>query len=85
MVSNAPAYRSGDHFMLCAICGFRFFRSELRKNYRGFFVCDRDFELRHEQETIRVPVDKISVPDVLHETDTNWIDPTINPVMPDDL
>jgi hypothetical protein len=55
-------YRPGDWYAICAICGFRYFASELRKNYRGAYVCDKDFELKHPQESIRLKTDKITVP-----------------------
>lgn len=52
----------GDWNAVCDICGFRFKASQLRKNWKGEYVCRDDFELRHPQEFVRVAPEKISVP-----------------------
>lgn len=62
-------YRSGDWLAACDICGFRFYASQLKKNWKGEYVCEADFELRHPQEFIRVPKEDVSVPWVRDETD----------------
>lgn len=55
-------YRPGDWLAVCDICGFRFFASELTKNWKNEYVCKSDLELRHPQEFIRVRPERIGVP-----------------------
>jgi len=33
--------------MECDICGFDYLKSELTKNSDGFWVCAKDFEVKH--------------------------------------
>jgi hypothetical protein len=35
---------SGTYKRECDICGFDFLRIELRENYKGLLVCDKDWE-----------------------------------------
>lgn len=37
----------------CQICGFDFNRSQLRKNWRGLWVCAEDYEARNAQDFVR--------------------------------
>lgn len=62
-------YKSGDWLAVCDICGFRFKASQLKKNWKGEYVCAADFELRHPQEFVRVRPEHISVPWSRPETD----------------
>lgn len=62
-------YKSGDWNAVCDICGFRFKASKLKKNWKGQYVCEADFELRHPQEFVRVRPEKISVPWARPESD----------------
>jgi hypothetical protein len=52
----------GDWNAVCQVCGFRFKGSELRKRWDGQRVCEKDFEVRHPSDLIRVPTDDSSVP-----------------------
>ena len=47
-------FRSGQWNALCDRCGFKFKSSELRKDWQGLMVCDKDFERRHPQDFIKV-------------------------------
>lgn len=67
--NSGDFYRSGDWLAVCDICGFRFYASQLKKNWKGEMVCEADFELRHPQEFIRVPKEDISVPWARPESD----------------
>lgn len=50
---------SGDYRVICDICGFKFWNTELRRNWKGLMVCSEDFEHRNRQEFVRgVPPDK---------------------------
>lgn len=53
--------RIGDYHAICDRCGFKFFASELRREWQGYMVCATCFEPRHPQDTIRVPRDDQSV------------------------
>lgn len=54
--------RWGDWNAICDCCGFKFKASQLRKDWRGLMVCDKDYEPKHPQLMIRVPQDDPSVP-----------------------
>ena len=43
----------GDFNAHCAECGAKFKGGQLRKNWKGFFVCARDWEPRHSQDFVR--------------------------------
>lgn len=62
-------YKPGAWNVTCDICGFRFKSDELRKNWKGEMVCQKDFELRHPQEFVRVRPERIGVPWARPEVD----------------
>jgi hypothetical protein len=43
-------YIPGNHWMICDRCGFKYRRSEMRKEWNGAWVCEADFEPRHPQD-----------------------------------
>lgn len=47
-------YVPGNWNSICDRCGFKFKSSELRKDWQGLMVCDKDFERRHPQDFIKV-------------------------------
>ncbi len=47
-------YKSGSWNTICDRCGFKFKNDELRKDWAGLMVCDKDFELDHPQKYLRV-------------------------------
>lgn len=51
----------GDYNAECAECGAKFKASQLKKNWKGFQVCPRDWEPRHPQDFVKV-VSETSVP-----------------------
>jgi hypothetical protein len=55
-------YKPGDWNAICDRCGFKFKASELREEWTGLRVCEKDFELRHPLDFLRAKTDKISVP-----------------------
>jgi hypothetical protein len=55
-------YKPGEWNAICDICGFQFKSGQLKKNWKGEMVCQTDFELRHPQEFIRLPNEKIAAP-----------------------
>lgn len=63
-------YKPGDWNAICDRCGFKFKASELKEEWTGLMVCEKDFELRHPQDFLRAKVDQISVPWVRMEAPT---------------
>jgi len=45
---------SGEWNSICYVCGFKFKSEQLQKNWKGFYVCEKDFEGRHPQDFIKV-------------------------------
>lgn len=43
----------GEHNVHCAECGAKFKSSQVRKNWKGFWVCARDWEPRHPQDFVK--------------------------------
>lgn len=70
------AYRAGDWLAICDMCGFRFYASELKENWKGQRVCSKDFETRHPQEFIRPRLEQTSVP--WTRPDPDVMDPIIS-------
>jgi len=50
-------YVSGDHLVICDMCGFKYYRSECRFNYRNLLVCEKCWEPRHPQEKAGRPLE----------------------------
>ncbi len=60
MHSTSPGWDKNNHWCVCDICGFEYRRKEMRETWDGKTVCEKDFETRHPQELLRVPVDDTS-------------------------
>ena len=60
-VSRNPGYRSGSHWARCWSCDFQFRAEDLQETWDGRWVCDDDFEPRHQQDFLRVKPEKIHV------------------------
>lgn len=52
----------GSWNVICDICGFKFKADELKKDWRGLMVCEKDFELRNPQDFIRLPPEQVAPP-----------------------
>jgi len=78
-----PGYIPGDHWMECDICGFDYRYSQMRPNWRGQWVCKKDWEPRHPQDFVRGREDKIAPPVSRKGTTDNTH--TAGSVTPDDL
>lgn len=46
-------FLSGQYNAICDRCGFKFKSSELKKDWQGLMVCEKDFETRHPQTLIK--------------------------------
>lgn len=69
----------GQWNAICDRCGFKFKSGELKKDWQGLMVCDRDFELRNPQDFLRIQPERIvpdwvrpRPPDVFETTCTLW-------------
>lgn len=76
-------YRPGDAYAICDSCGIRYFLSELKKDWRGFMVCKKDFEPRHPQDSVKVTPDKIVIDNARPEVADIFLEP--GDVTPGDL
>lgn len=52
----------GNWNSLCDSCGRKFKALDLKKRWDGLMVCKEDYELRHDQDFLRVQKEKIAVP-----------------------
>ena len=52
-----PKYR-----MICDVCGFKYWNHDLRRNWKGLYVCRDDWEPRHPQDYVRGVPDDQTVP-----------------------
>ncbi len=50
---NDNRYVPGDYWTYCAVCGFDYRRSELRKRWDGALVCTKDWEPEHPRRKRR--------------------------------
>jgi len=66
----------GDWNTICDVCGLKFKASELRKDWRGLMVCSHDWETRHPQDFLRVPVDNPAVPWVRPQGEDQFVPTT---------
>lgn len=53
----------------CMRCGFQFPSTELRKEWTGLYVCEKDYETRHEQTLIKVRGEKATPTFVSKDSD----------------
>ena len=79
-----PHYRSGDHLVICDVCGFAGYRSEMQVRWDGRMVCPKDFEERHPQDFVRGRIDNQRIVDGRSEPPDRFID-SANPVKGTDL
>lgn len=64
----------GNWNAICDTCGFKFKANELRKTWDNLMVCKQDYEIKHPQLMIRVPVDDPSVPWARPEAEDDFIE-----------
>lgn len=51
-------YIPGDYLRDCDVCGWTYLRSELKKRYDGYIVCDKDYETRHPRDLAEKKIHK---------------------------
>jgi hypothetical protein len=55
-------YQAGVWNAACAICGFKFKSDKLKKNWKGMYVCEQDYETRQPLDFIQARTEKITPP-----------------------
>jgi hypothetical protein len=50
----------GTYAAICDVCGFRFPSDKLKKRWDGLMTCDKDWEVRHPQDFIKIREEKIA-------------------------
>lgn len=61
-MGHADYLKVGEWNCICDVCGFKFKSGMLQKRWDGLMVCKSDYELRHPQDFLRVPKEKVSPP-----------------------
>ena len=69
--SKYPGFKSGNHWVVCDVCGFDYRSSDMRKRWDGLVVCKEDFELRHPQDFVRARQDKIAAQGLVRPSPDN--------------
>lgn len=59
---RADYLKLGDWNASCASCGRKRKATELRKDWKGFYVCPEHWETRHPQDFVRAMPENQSVP-----------------------
>jgi len=70
-IPRSPGYIAGSHWAVCDFCGFQFRASDLKETWDHFWVCDDDFEKRHEQDFLRVKEEHIYVDQPIRPENTD--------------
>lgn len=74
---------SGDYYVICDVCGFRYRARETRMRWDNLRVCDADFETRHPQDFVKGKRDKQRVDNARPEPPDTFLD--VGDVTADDL
>ena len=62
-MGRADYFKHGTNNALCAVCGFKFKRDELKLRWDNCWVCPKDWEPRHPRDDRRITPRKIKAPD----------------------
>lgn len=54
-MGQADFYKRGDYNAVCFECGGKFKASDLKLHWRGYMVCEKDWEPRHPQDLVGSP------------------------------
>lgn len=69
-------YKKGSWNCLCDICGVQYKADQLRKNWKGLYVCPSDYETRQPLEFIRARSEDTTVPFSRPESEDEYIETT---------
>jgi hypothetical protein len=53
-----PGWQSGNHWVICEVCGFAIRAKDARLTWDDRIVCPEDFEVRHPQDFVRGRADR---------------------------
>lgn len=73
----------GDSNAICDECGFQYKHSQLRKRWDGAMVCDKDWEARHPQDSIKIKPERAFVTDARVPPEPRYLG--TNEITADDL
>lgn len=83
-MGHTDKYKKGDWYVICDLCGIRYFKSETRLDWRGLLLCDECWAPKHPQLDIRgIPDNQAVYPARPEGTDTYISDD--DPVTAEDL
>lgn len=80
--NEGDSWVSGDHWLICDSCGFKYRYSDMRLRWDMMMVCYKDWEPRHPQEFVKGIAEKIAVDIARPDSEPVYI--TI-PITQDDL
>jgi UDP-N-acetylenolpyruvoylglucosamine reductase len=63
----------GDSNAICDECGWKYKRSQLKKRWDGLLVCAKDYEERHEQDSIKIRPERNNVKDARTEPSPHYV------------
>ena len=66
-------YQKGKWSIICDVCGFTFYNTEVRKRWDNLIVCDKDFETDHPQKHLRVYPDGLPVDPIRDEPEDQFV------------
>ncbi len=76
-MGQSDYYLHGDANAVCDRCGFKFKRSQLRREWTGLLVCGLDgnqcWEPRHPQDRLKAVRDRQTVPNARPETSDDFL------------
>lgn len=61
-MGKGDLYRHGTWNVICDTCGFKFKADQCQMTWDGYFVCEKCYEPRHQQDFVRPKHDRIRVP-----------------------
>jgi hypothetical protein len=61
-MGKADYLKLGDWNAICDRCGAKFKGSALRKTWQGYMVCEKDWEPRQPQDSVRGIADPLAIP-----------------------
>lgn len=83
MFDKRDEFILGDSNGICDVCGWKMKQSQLRKRWDGAMVCDKDFEHRHPQDSLKAIPEKNNIRDARPQPEPRFLQP--GEVTADDL
>lgn len=77
-MSGADYLRLGDYNAACFECGRKFKASDLKRHWRGYYVCSEHWEPRHPQDFVGA-VPNTTTPPWVQQQHENFVAPFPEP------